>query len=169
MSNEVQKNNANYQKHNYRIPLEAIIELAEKNNSQTHIAKILGCHPSNISKRLKEIEITKKYINHKAFMIRHLERKIYENITDAKLKKANLQQLATSYGIIYDKGQLEEGGSTQNILYADALRASIGQHKLTLQELEDIRKQRQSDADINIVNISPTLDSQGIEEKQECL
>jgi len=139
------------------IPLAAIVELKRKNLTNSQIAKILGCHPSNISIRCKEIEITKKYVENKSFLIRHLERRVYDNFTDGKLKKSTAQQLGVLYGIIYDKGQLEEGLSTQNMGYADALRAR-DVVKMTLEELQAIYKQRQSDA---AIDISPALDTQG--------
>jgi hypothetical protein len=123
------------------IPLAAIVELKEKQLTNSQIAKILGCHPSNISIRCQEIETTKKYVENKAFLIRHLERRVYDNFTDAKLKKANAQQLGILYGTIYDKGQLEEGGSTQNVMYADAIKAR-DQHKMDLDKLREIHKQR---------------------------
>ena len=144
-------------KRNPRIPIEAIFELQSQNLTKSEIAERLGCVPSNITERIKVVERTKQYVKNKAFMIRHLERRIYDNFTDTKLKKANLQQLSTSYGIIYDKGQLEEGGATQNIAYADVIKARQ-QTEIALEAIEDAIKQRQSDA---VIDISPSLDSQG--------
>jgi hypothetical protein len=137
----------------YKIPIESILNLLNQGISKSEIAERLGCVPSNITKRLKTIEKTKQYIANKSFMIRHLERRIYDNFTDAKIKKANLQQLSTSYGIIYDKGQLEEGESTQILGYADAIKSRDGV-KITLEEIRRVRIER------TMQKVS-ALDSQG--------
>lgn len=123
------------------IPLQLIADLKSKNYSNSQIATILKCDPSNITKRLQDIDITKDYITNKSFLIRHLERRVYYHFTDAKLKKANAQQLGILYGTIYDKGQLEEGKSTQNIAYADVVRA-MNQEKMTLDKLKEIHNKR---------------------------
>jgi len=105
------------------IPIEAIFDLRSKGLSASAIARHLGCGASNIVARLQDYENTKQYIANKALLIRHLERKVYNAITDEKLQKANAYQLALIYAIIFDKGQLVEGKFTQHIAYADIIAA----------------------------------------------
>ena len=105
------------------IPIETIFDLRGKGYTYSQIARHLDCHPSSIYQRLQHYEITKQYIANKALLIRHLERKVYNAITDEKLQKANAYQLALIYAIIFDKGQLVEGKFTQHIAYADIIAA----------------------------------------------
>lgn len=107
----------------WRIPIEAIIDLKAQNFSNSEIAQRLNCHPSNITGRLQAIERTKQYVKNRVFILQDLQRKLLNHLTDGKLKKANPQQLVWAYGVIYDKERLETGQSTQNIVYADMIKA----------------------------------------------
>ena len=105
------------------IPIEAIIDLKSKNYSNSQIASLLKCSPSNITRRLQDVDVVKQYVNHRPFILQQIQRKIINYISDAKLQKANPYQLALMYGIFYDKERLETGQSTQNIAYADIIAA----------------------------------------------
>lgn len=138
-------------KPSYRIPLAAIIELKEKNLSQTQIAKLLGCHPSNISQRLQDIEYTNKYISHRAKLLAHYQRLILQSISSTDVKKASLYHKVISMGILYDKERLEAGLSTSNIAYADMIKAK-----------SDIRARRQEiDNEIKVLQQGISQSSAG--------
>jgi hypothetical protein len=104
------------------------------------------------------VELTKDYVNHRPFILQDLQRRIIQYITPAKLKKAAVNQLVWSYGVLYDKERLETGQSTQNIAYAEAIKAR-DQHKIQLDELREIHRLRHSAADSCE---TASLDSQGL-------
>ncbi len=128
----------------WRIPIEAIIDLKSKNLANSQIAKLLNCNPSNITRRLQDVELTKQYVNHRPTVFAHIQRIILNSITDADIKKANLRDKIVSAGILYDKERLETGQSTQNIAYADALKAR-DQAKAIGNLLNEVWDQRQSE------------------------
>lgn len=107
----------------WRIPIEAIIDLKSKNLSNSQIAKLLNCNPSNITHRIKDIDITKQYINNRSLVFAYHQHKIISSITPDDIKKANLRDKIISAGVLYDKERLESGLSTQNIAYADLIKA----------------------------------------------
>lgn len=72
-----------------------------------------------------EIELTKKYVNHRVEILANFQRKILNAITDAKIEKAPLDRLVWSASVLYDKERLELGKSTHNIAYADIIRAKV--------------------------------------------
>jgi len=124
---------------NKNIPIEAIIELRQKNLTVNQIAKILGCDHSNIVRRLQsisnEIDLTHSYKKNRADILAFHQRRIIQSITPADLKKAGLRDKIISAGVLYDKERLETGQSTQNIFYADMIKAKSQVDK-EIQELE---------------------------------
>ena len=132
---EIKSNNS------WRIPIEAIIELKEKNLSHSEIAKLLGCCPSNISQRMKDIDYTTHFVNARPKVLAYWQMKIFNSITDADLKKANLRDKIISAGVLYDKERLESGKSTQILGYADAIKSRDGV-KITLEEIRRVRIER---------------------------
>ncbi len=109
------------------IRVEDIIDYKRRGLSQNQIAKLLDCSEFNISKRLAPhrqlIDATTKYINNRPFILALEQEKIRQHITPAKLAKASARDLAVMFGIFYDKERLETGQSTQNIAYADMVKA----------------------------------------------
>ncbi len=100
---------------------------------------------AEISKyEFNKFEITKQYVNHRPTVFAHIQRIILNSITDADIKKANLRDKIVSAGILYDKERLETGQSTQNIAYADALKAR-DQAKAIGNLLNEVWDQRQSE------------------------
>lgn len=102
------------------IPIGSIIDLIEvKGLTKAQAAKVLGCDHSNISQRLKAIdyvpEYLKTYKDNRADILAYYQAEILKHITPDRLKKATATQLATMYGIFYDKERLERGQSTDNI------------------------------------------------------
>jgi hypothetical protein len=92
--------------------------------SQT--ARILGCHISNITRRLQPYGIVpghlQKYKEARADILAFYTGMVLEYITPDKLKKSSAAQLAMIYGTLYDKERLERGQSTANIAYADLVK-----------------------------------------------
>jgi len=61
-----------------------------------------------------------EYMKNKSRIFNAAEMKILsEMVKEKKLKKANLQGLAFAFSKIYEANRLEQGLSTQNIIYAD--------------------------------------------------
>src|SRR5210317_1888292 len=113
------------QKH---IPISAIIDLLEnKGLNQAQAAKVLGCHKSNISYHLKQLDYTpgylKSYKENRADVLAALQLQILKNLTSDKFQKASAYQLTGMYSILYDKERLERGQSTENIAYQDVIKA----------------------------------------------
>lgn len=101
------------------IPIEAIVEYAEQGLTTRDIAKLIGCDHSNVVHRLKAVGFTREsntfWSKHKVKVMQTLQSKILNSISPIHLKKANLQSLLTSFGILYDKERLETGQSTANV------------------------------------------------------
>lgn len=128
----------------WRIPIEAIIELKAQNLPNSEIARRLGCNPSNITERTKNLETTKQYIKSRAMILAHYQRKGIEYITSTKLHKANLFQITNMIKEFHTMERLETDQSTQNIAYADALKAQK-QIKVNINTLIEVRQQRQDE------------------------
>ena len=110
------------------IPLYDIIDCIEtKGLSITDTAKLLNSSKSNISTRLSKAgykpNYLKLYKNHRADILSSYQQIILNSITPEDLKKAGLSQKMMAYGVLYDKERLERGQSTENIAYADTLKA----------------------------------------------
>ena len=137
------------------IPVEKIIELRKRHLSCSEIAKLLGCSKANIVQRIRkisnEIELTNHYINNRSTVFAFHQRKIMESITEADRKKAGLRDKVISVGVLFDKERLEEGKSTQNIAYADALKAQ----DLAGTEQDQLKKEYPH-IDFNMVTINVT-------------
>lgn len=110
------------------IPIAAIIDLIEnKGNSIAATARILDCNKSNITQRLHTVGVRpgylKKYKDNRADVLATYQTIILDSLTPEDLKKAGLSQKVMAYGILYDKERLERDQSTQNIAYADTVKA----------------------------------------------
>jgi transcriptional regulator with XRE-family HTH domain len=113
--------------HHKQIPIELIIDYKRRGLTQAQVAKLLDCSEYNISKRLAPhrelIDCTQKYVDNRPFILALEQERIRQHITPAKLAKASARDLAVMFGIFYDKERLETGQSTQNIAYADLVKA----------------------------------------------
>ncbi len=89
------------------IPIEVLIDYADKGLTQPDIAKILGCHASNVSKRLTEYGYTKERVDnwsaHRARVLQLMQANVANNLTPAKMQKASLRDSAVVLGILIDK------------------------------------------------------------------
>ena len=145
------------------IPVEKIIELRKRHLSCSEIAKLLGCSKANIVQRIRkisnEIELTNHYINNRSTVFAFHQRKIMESITEADRKKAGLRDKVISVGVLFDKERLEEGKSTQNIAYADALKArddALKAEDLAGTEQDQLKKEYPHiDFDEVTINVTP--------------
>ena len=121
------------------IAIEDIVDLQSRGLSNTQIAKVLGCDHSNISRRLRPliqtIDHTHKYRKNRALLLAYEQQRIRQAITDADIAKASLRDKVLSIAILFDKERLESGLSTQNIAYADIVKAR-DQAKDELKSLE---------------------------------
>lgn len=115
---EPEKQKTKQQKLKY-IPLQRIKELKLKGLNDIEIAKILGCHHTNIWKRKKRIKYTAEEIAEAKkrlgdmFMADIL--KYREHITEEKLKKASALDLSKMISHRYNEFRLETGKSTENV------------------------------------------------------
>lgn len=105
---------------NKNIPITSILDCIEtKGLTQAETAKYLNCHPSNISKRLKEMNYQpgylKAYKNSRADIFAYCQSELLNSITADDIKKASFSQKMMGFGILYDKERLERGHSTANI------------------------------------------------------
>ena len=109
------------------IPLEAIIDYRRKNLSCSQIATLLHCHPSNISRRLKdadeEINLTNAFEKSRAFIFRNEQRKIIQSITPADRKKAGLLEKVKATTFLHNAERTDEGKPTNITGYVDMIKA----------------------------------------------
>ena len=134
------------------IPIELLIEYRKKKLSFGKIGKLVGCHKSNVLRRLNqfkgEIEGLDSFKENKADILSIFQSKIINNITPSDIKNASLLQKTTAVCQLYDKERLELGKSTSNLAVqsvATDLQALLDR----LQVEEDARK---------TINITPDND-----------
>lgn len=108
------------------IPIEAMIDLKRRGLSNTQIGELVGCHSSNVARRLanldQSIDLTDKYIKHRPWILAYEANRIRQSITKADIEKAGLRDKIVSMGILHDKENLAGGLPTQIILYADQVK-----------------------------------------------
>jgi len=118
------------------IPIENIIEYAQKGLSLPEIAKLLGCSKQNVQQRLEAVGFNKEdlenFKNHRGDVLAFIQSKLLNSIDDETIKGMNPYQRIVGTGILFDKERLETGRSTQ----------IIDTFELTAR-LEDLQKQRE--------------------------
>lgn len=78
--------------------------------------------------------------------IQALNKKLGDLISDPEqLEKANITQLATTFGILFDKAQLAAGLSTENI----SIQAKIDINMSADEAIKELNKLREHDAEVN--------------------
>ena len=115
------------------IVVEDIYALKLSNPSLTlaNAGKILNCSPSNIVDHLRRNGTSwdelspglKRYKENRADILALKGHNLISNLTADKQKEMTGLQLATAYGILYDKERLERGQSTANVAYNDLTRS----------------------------------------------
>ena len=137
------------------IPDKELVRLRKKNLTYREIGKQVGISKHSVAirfKRLnKEMELTNYHINNRTHIFGDVERRATEAITDAKFRKANLFQITNTVERFHTMGRLETGQSTQNIAYADALKAQ----DLAGTEQDQLKKDYPH-IDFNLVTINVT-------------
>jgi hypothetical protein len=112
------------------IPLELIIEYVNKDLNYHQVAKLVGCDPSNISRRLARIDYTperlKAFKKSRADILAHVQSKLINSITDDEIEKAPLGTKTLAFCQLYDKERLERGQSTE-ILDVQAISLDINE------------------------------------------
>jgi hypothetical protein len=99
-----------------------LIERIQTGHSYQKIGKQYNTSHQNIRQKINKFldtinpHIIKLYEEKPNEAIRILEGLFVDEMSNPeKIKKANLVQLSTAFGIIYDKRRLEEGKSTENV------------------------------------------------------
>lgn len=110
------------------IPISSIIDLIEnKNLNMADTARVLGCDERNVARRLETAGLTPGYLGgykkNRADIFAAYQMMILNSIRPVDLQKASLSQKMLGFGITYDKERLERGQSTENIAYADIIKA----------------------------------------------
>lgn len=140
------------------IDINQIIRLRRKNLSLSQIATLLGCSKPNVVQRLNSIGYhIDRLDDFKAAKADRFElelSKLIDSITDADRKKASYYNKILSAGILIDKIQLLTGKPTSFVAYADVIKARDF-HKATLEDMENVYKQRKngSDGDSEVIDI----------------
>ncbi len=139
------------------IPDEKILYLrCEKKLSHQQIAKLCGCHHSNITQRLHKLNIEgfEYFAKNKSTQLEHLQHRITTSIADDDIKKAPFGSRVMALGILHDKIRLDRGQSTDNISIKGVINSMLG-------DLEDIRKRKaellQNGANASIENVDNSI------------
>ena len=145
------------------ISRERLIALRKKNLSYSLIAKVVGIAKRNVVKRFKilnkQMELVKYYRENRSDLIDFQAARTLDSITPADRKKASLLQKTTAFSQLYDKSRLENDKSTQNIAYADALKArddALKAEDLACTEQDQLKKNYPHiDFDQVTINVTP--------------
>lgn len=109
------------------IPIEQLIDLRQKGLTVTEISKIVGCTDGNVARRLVKvadsIDNTHKYRKHRGFIYAWMQNRILQEVSPTDIKKAKLIDKVKAISFLHNQERLEEGKSTQNITYADMIKA----------------------------------------------
>ena len=97
-----------------------IRKLSINNPELTHseIARKVGCRPSNVTGVLKAFlgkrseDDLRDFQANQADILDTVKHRLLESITPSKIAKASALQIATAYGIMYDKAALLRGQAT---------------------------------------------------------
>ena len=118
------------------------VELRKKGLSHHQIAKIQGCHTSNIAAVLLRYggvqQETEDYKSNRADIFANLQHRLISSITTDDIKKTPTGSRILAVAQLYDKERLERGLSTQNI---DSQAVSVHISQLS-SELAKIRERR---------------------------
>jgi predicted transcriptional regulator len=86
--------------------------------SHSAIAKRVGCTDSNVSAVLqrflgdRSVEDLREFQENQADVLDTIKARLLESITQSKIDKSSALQVATAYGILYDKAALLRGQAT---------------------------------------------------------
>jgi hypothetical protein len=102
------------------IPIELLINYADKGLSYEQIGKQVGCTSGNVSNRFKSFGYTpervKAFNSAKTSILSVIQSKILNLISDEELQKAPLQTKVWCYGVLHDKqADLERKALSQTV------------------------------------------------------
>ena len=99
------------------IDIADLLAYRKKGLSHAEIAKMVGCHPSNVGARLaeEELETLDNFRDNKDSVMESIQRKALKNIGDAEIKRLNPLQRITAAAILQDKIQVIRGLSSEII------------------------------------------------------
>jgi hypothetical protein len=119
---------------------------AKKNESQRRLmarrrgGEPLEKHTSQEMRKMETQEMVALAFDTRNLAIQVLHQKIMDLFNDPEqLQKANITQLATTFGILFDKAQLAAGLSTENI----SIRAKIDVNMSSDEALNELNKLRE--------------------------
>lgn len=135
-----------------RFDLCRAVGLRLKGMSIAEIARFMGVQQNTVFYHFEKLwtlfhgdpEVLKLYERSRPDFLKTLQMTVGAEVFDpAKLKKSSINNLAYAFRQFYDCERLESGKSTQNITYADALKAR-DQAKMSLDMIREVHKQRHS-------------------------
>jgi len=101
------------------IPIESIIEYADKGLTFKEIGNLLKCDASNVCRRLKTVNYTperlKHYQDNKEKLMLWLQSELVNSIKNKDIKTMQPYQRVVAFGILEDKLKQMSAGSTGNI------------------------------------------------------
>lgn len=121
----------NYAQNQKKKPIDIVtlIVLRKTGLSYAKIGTLFGLTRQTVRERLipyaHQIETLKEYRAAKADILSVIERRLAEGMTEEKIKKAGLNQIAYAFAQVFDKGRLQEGKSTANISYRETVELRI--------------------------------------------
>ena len=109
------------------IPIENLIAAsAEKNLSNSDVARLFDITPQTVSQRFKHAGYTpeslKNYQHNRAKIFDYFCSKIINSLTNRDIKKASFRDRIVAFGILYDKMRLESDQSTENVSVIQDIR-----------------------------------------------
>jgi len=127
--------------------LKSLLEYRMQGKTYQNIADIYGKTKQAIHQQIKGIyDLIDKnsldaYKANKTNLLNGIESALLEQtVNPIKLKAMSVRDAAVSFGIIYDKGRLEQGLSTENIAVKDASAELIEKQAQAAKHLEELRK-----------------------------
>jgi hypothetical protein len=104
------------------IPLKRLIILSAKGNTDSDIARIVGCAKQTVNERLAphrdEIAAFRTYTEDRSVHQDFAAFQLLNSLSTEELKKATPYQRVGMYALLYDKWRLETGQSTENHAHA---------------------------------------------------
>lgn len=106
------------------IDIDTLISLADSGKSTVEIGKIVGCHPSNVSERLRVVDYNglRTFRDQKANCLERLQWDIAKTIDAADIKRMQPFQRVTAVAILHDKIQALRGLPTEISLNVNVIK-----------------------------------------------
>ena len=122
------------------IPISLLVALRKKNLSYSQIAKVVGCHKSNVVNRLRQVrhllDSNDTFKDNRADVLSVYQQMILEGITPEKIKDISVRDAVVAMGVLYDKERLERNLSTENV----AIEAVVERKESALAAAQEARR-----------------------------